>query len=261
MNKAKAAIFRELDNDKKEVNGLNDSIGSTSRKRKEKIVKTKTFNIDNLHIKTISPLTQGQRQFFSSFDYGLNIVAHGSAGTGKTYLATYLALKQLINGDAETIIFLRSSVSIRSQGHLPGSLEEKEAVYMIPFKTIVNDICECGTAWDSLIKKDKIKFITTSYIRGITLDNCVLIVDEFQNFDASEMESVLTRVGKNSRVIICGDTRQNDLNRKREISCHDWLLRIAKKMPKHFDIVKFYSSDIVRSEFCKAIIIAIEGDF
>ena len=227
--------------------------------RKKKPVKTQQPDkFDHLNIKDVKPLTYAQRQFFESFDSGYNIVADGAAGTGKTWVATYLALKELFSKKTNRIIFVRSAVNIRSQGFLPGTLDEKELVYTVPYKTIVNELCENGNAWDILTKKEYIKFMTTTYIRGITLNDCVVIVDEFQNADEGEVSSILTRIGNNSRIILCGDTRQNDLNRKREQSCHPWLLNLTAKLPDYFDKVHFTTNDVVRSGFCKAVIQAME---
>ena len=215
--------------------------------------------VENFKLLDVKPLTEGQRQVFHAFKQGLNIVAAGSAGTGKSFTATYLALEKLFNKEITKIVFVRSAVSIRSQGHLPGTQAEKEAVYTVPYKNIVNQLCQCGTAWDSLTKAGLIEFTTTTYIRGLTFDGCVMIIDEFQNIDPSEMESVLTRLGENTQLVICGDTRQNDLNRKRETSCYDWLMKVVKILPTYFDVVVFTSADVVRSKLCKAIIRAIES--
>lgn len=244
-----------------------DVVPFTGRKKKvkaeatPKAVKSVVSKVkpENYKLMDVKPLTEGQRQVFFAFKEGLNVIAAGSAGTGKSFTATYLALQKLLNKDIEKIVFVRSAVSIRSQGHLPGTQAEKEAVYTVPYKNIVNQLLQCGTAWDSLTKAGLIEFTTTTYIRGLTFDNCVMIIDEFQNMDPSEMESVLTRLGENTQLIVCGDTRQNDLNRKREVSCHDWMLKVVKQLPKYFDVVEFTSEDVVRSKLCKAIIKAIES--
>lgn len=216
--------------------------------------------MDNFHVTRITPKTEGQRKMIDSFNDGYNIVAAGTAGTGKSYVATYLALEKLVTKQVDKIIIVRSAVSIRSQGFLPGTQEEKEMVYTIPYKNIVDEICQNGTAWETLVKKGFIEFITTTYIRGLTFENCVVIVDEFQNMDASECESILTRLGENCQIIVCGDTRQNDLNRKRETSCYDWLMKLMDKLQDYFTVVKYTKEDIVRSELCKAIITAIEDN-
>jgi phosphate starvation-inducible protein PhoH and related proteins len=109
-----------------------------------------------------------------------------------------------------------------------------------------------------LTQKGAIEFITTSFVRGITLDNCVVIVDEVQSMSVHEIFSILSRVGENCQLFVCGDTRQSDLNPKRETSCYDWLIRTSEKMPDWFSIVHHYPQDIVRSEFCKALILATE---
>jgi phosphate starvation-inducible protein PhoH len=206
----------------------------------------------------LKPRTETQRQMIEGFLNGVNVLAHGSAGSGKSYVACYLALRDLFDGEKERVVFVRSAVSTRDMGFLPGSLEEKSAVYQTPFKSIVNELCGNGTAWDVLTKKGNIEFITTSYIRGTTLNDAVLIVEEFQNMDAPELESVLTRVGENTQVILCGDTRQSDLFRKREKSGVDWIKQVAERMPDWFDVVEFKSCDIVRSGFVKNLIQVIE---
>lgn len=228
----------------------NEESSTRSRKVRPKI--------ENFNLLKVKPKTQGQSDMIESFINGFNIVAEGTAGTGKSYIATYLALEKLLSKQVDKIIIVRSAVNIRSQGFLPGTLEEKELVYTIPYKNIVDQICQSGTAWETLTKKGMIQFISTTYIRGLTLENCVVIVDEFQNMDSSECESMLTRLGENCQVIICGDTRQNDLNRKREVSCYDWLMKLMTKLPEYFVVVNFTRDDIVRSELCKAIITAIE---
>ncbi len=236
----------------------NNDTTKESRKRTKRKSSTQTTNkFDNLSLIDFKPLTTAQSMMVDSYNEGMNVIADGYAGVGKTYVATYLGLKDLFDGNIEKIIFVRSAVSIRSQGFLPGSQAEKEAVYTTPFKSIVDSLLKNGTAWEVLSKKGYIEFMTTTYIRGISCDKSLIIIEEFQNMDASEIESVLTRVGKDSKVIICGDARQNDLNRKREQSCHEWLLTIARKMPDWFDVITFYPSDIVRSEFCKQLIITI----
>jgi len=228
------------------------------RRKKKVPAAKKSSSFDNLALKHVEPLTEAQRQLFFSVKEGYNVIADGAAGSGKTYGATYLALEKLFNKEIDKVVFVRSAVNIRSQGHLPGTQDEKEAVYTIPFKEIVNDICENGTAWDILFKKDLIKFLTTTYIRGITLKNCVIIFDEFQNADSGELFAVSSRLGENSTIIFCGDTFQGDLNRKREKSGHDWLLKVSDKMPDYFDVVNFTYSDIVRSEFVKQMVMAVD---
>lgn len=221
--------------------------------------KEKRKGAGNLNLIDVKAKTEPQRQMIQSFIAGMNLVAVGSSGTGKTFIATYLALKDvLIEGNHDKIVFVRSAVATRDQGFLPGTLEEKSEVYALPFKKIVNDICDSGTAWEVLSKKKTIEFITTSYIRGLTLDNCILVLDETQNLDDDELISILTRVGDNTQLIISGDTRQNDLFRSREKSCYDKLMIIAGKMPDEIDVINFLPQDIVRSGFVKKLIMVLE---
>lgn len=227
---------------------------SPKRDRKRKVVHNKEL----LKVRHIEPMTWAQSDMIEGYARGANVVATGSAGTGKSFIASYLALNSLFSKDVEKIVVVRSAVPTRDMGHLPGTLQEKSEVFTIPYKQIFNDLCENGTAWDILIKKNMVEFITTSYVRGITLENAVVIIDEFQSMTAHELYSVLTRVGKGTRVIVCGDTKQTDLDGRKEKSCFDWFMTVANKMPQWFHHTNFVQNDIVRSDFVKALIIAVE---
>jgi len=227
---------------------------SPKRDRKRKVVHNKEL----LKVRHIEPMTWAQSDMIEGYARGANVVATGSAGTGKSFIASYLALNSLFSKDVEKIVVVRSAVPTRDMGHLPGTLQEKSEVFTIPYKQIFNDLCENGTAWDILTKKNMVEFITTSYVRGITLENAVVIIDEFQSMTAHELYSVLTRVGKGTRVIVCGDTKQTDLDGRKEKSCFDWFMTVANKMPQWFHHTNFVQNDIVRSDFVKALIIAVE---
>ena len=232
-----------------------DSIEVNSRKRKAKPVKAK---IDNLNIKKVEPITEAQREMFASFMQGQNVVACGSAGTGKTYVATYLALQEVFAQRKNKVVFVRSAVPTRQIGHLPGDLNEKSLVYTTPFKQIVDDLCENGTAYNILTTKGVIEFMTTSFIRGITLDNCIIIFDEFQSSGWHELASVVSRCGKNTQIVFCGDTKQNDLiTNKHDVSGLSNFMKVADDM-EEFDIIRFYPQDIVRSGLVKSWILACE---
>ena len=232
-----------------------DSIEVSSRKRKVKHVKAK---IDNLNVKGVQPITDSQREMFTAFMHGQNIVACGSAGTGKTYVATYLALQEVFAQRKNKIVFVRSAVPTRQIGHLPGDLNEKSLVYTTPFKQIVDDLCENGTAYNILTTKGVIEFMTTSFIRGITLDNCIIIFDEFQSSGWHELASVVSRCGKNTQIVFCGDTKQNDLiTNKHDVSGLSNFMKVAGSM-EEFDIIRFYPQDIVRSGLVKSFILACE---
>ena len=231
-----------------------DDFVSPKQNRKRKI----TQNKELLKVKTVSAMTWAQSSMIESYERGSNVVAVGSAGTGKSYIASYLALTSLLNREVGKIVVVRSAVPTRDMGHLPGSLQEKSEVYTIPYRQIFNDLCSNGTAWDILTKKNMVEFITTSYVRGITLENAVVIIDEFQSMTAHELYSVLTRAGKGTRLIVCGDTKQTDLDGRKEKSCYDWFMTVTAKMPKWFEVTNFLQADIVRSDFVKALIMAVE---
>lgn len=179
--------------------------------------------------------------------------------THNTFCALYLALRDVLEyKNRDKIIIVRSNVPTRNSGFLPGSLEEKNEIYALPSKQIVNDLCQNGTAWEILTRKQIIEFTTTSYVRGLTFDNAVILLEECQNLDSPELISVLTRLGENSKIIISGDTNQSDLFRSREKSCYDTLMYISDRMQEHLDTIHFYPNDIVRSEFVKTLITILE---
>ena len=208
---------------------------------------------DNLGLRNIKPLTFAQQQFFDSYSKDYNIIASGSAGTGKSFLATYLALKSLFNQEQEKIIFVRSTVSVRDLGFLPGTAEEKAAPYFAIYKDAVDYLCDSGTAWESLLHRGSIELEPTSFVRGATWRNSVVIIDEYQNLVRSELYSVMTRLGEGSRILILGDSKQTDLTKG---SSHEYLMHMADKLSDDFDTIQFTHQDIVRSKLVKSIIIA-----
>jgi phosphate starvation-inducible protein PhoH len=222
--------------------------------RKRKVIHNKEL----LQVRHISALTWAQTDMIEGYARGANVIAVGSAGTGKSFIASYLALNSLFKKEVEKIVVVRSAVATRDMGFLPGNIQEKSEVFSIPYKQIFNDLCENGTAWDILQKKGMVDFITTSYVRGITLENSIIIIDEFQSMTTHELYSVLTRTGKGSRLIICGDTKQTDLDGRKEKSCYDWFMNVAGKMGEWFNVTTFVHQDIVRSAFVKSLIIATE---
>lgn len=220
--------------------------------------KKKSWTIHDL--KAVKPLNFAQKTMFETYFEGTNIIANGSAGTGKSYVAVYLALTDILSKGSKfkQIIIVRSAVPSREIGHLPGSIEEKMDVYESPYKDIFADLLKKKTAYDSLKEIEMVRFMPTSFVRGLTWDDAIIIVDEAQSYTFHELNSVITRLGDNSKLIICGDIAQNDLIvRKTDQSGFDKMLKIAAKMDE-FSIINFTRHDIIRSSFVKSWICATE---
>jgi len=211
-------------------------------------------------IRSIQPLTKNQEITFEEYDRGQNLVLSGSAGSGKSFLAMYLALKDLIKGsnsDYKKLIIIRSAVPSRDLGFVPGTLEEKSKVYQDPYKNIANELIGRGDAWHFLLNKEIIEFQTTSFLRGLTFTDCVIIFDEFQSATFHEIDTVLTRIGENCRFILCGDFNQNDLSIKREKSGFQEAMKILANIDGVSEI-RFTIEDVVRSGFVKEYLIEKE---
>lgn len=213
-------------------------------------------------MREIEPITDTQEDLFDAYAQGFNIAAVGTAGTGKTLCAMYLALNDVLtNRNYNKVIIVRSAVQTREQGHMPGTKEQKEALYAAPYADIANDLFERGDAWQILQTKKQVEFITTSFIRGLTFDNAIIIVDECQSMTFHELDTVITRSGESSKIIFCGDTRQDDLKSSRnraDVSGLAHFLNVLGKM-ESFDTVEFTPADIVRSGLVKEYILAKES--
>jgi phosphate starvation-inducible protein PhoH len=215
------------------------------------------FNSPNFNLKRVHPLTDNQKKTFDAFHSGKHLMLHGMAGTGKTFLSMYLAIKDLIGGtsEQEKIYIVRSVVPTRDMGFLPGSQKEKMKVYEAPYYAICSELFERGDAYDILKQKNAIEFMSTSFVRGTTLNNCYVIVDEINNMTFHELDSVITRIGKNCRVIFCGDFRQSDLSREQERNGLKEFIKVIDRL-SDFDYIDFLEADIVRSKLVKEYIIA-----
>lgn len=207
---------------------------------------------------TIDPLTENQKKFFQAYREGnLNIALHGVAGTGKTFIALYKALEEVLDKSTQfdRIVVVRSAVQSRDIGHLPGDAAEKLAIFQQPYQQICHSLFERKDAWELLEEVGTIEFISTSFIRGTTFDDAIIIVDEMQNMNFEEIDTVMTRVGNRSKIIWCGDYRQTDLRKHNDKSGILQFFDIAKYMTA-FTRIEFEAEDIVRSDLVKQYILA-----
>ena len=237
----------------------NGSVGAglTAKQMKRK----KPINTDLLN--KIEPITDNQKKLFDGYNEGKNIFAYGCAGTGKTFITLYNALKDVLDVKTpyEKIYIVRSLVSTREIGFLPGDHEDKSSLYQIPYKNMVKYMFEMPTESDfemlygNLKAQGTISFWSTSFIRGTTLDKAIVIVDEYQNLNFHELDSIITRVGQESKIMFCGDATQADLVKTNEKNGVIDFMKILRMMPS-VDIIEFGIDDIVRSGFVKEYLLA-----
>ena len=211
----------------------------------------------------IEPLTENQRRYFEEYAKNKNMFAYGCAGTGKTFIALYLALKDVLNEHTpyEKIYIVRSLVATREIGFLPGDHEDKSSLYQIPYKNMVKYMFEMPNddefdkLYFNLKAQETISLWSTSFIRGTTLDNCIVLIDEMQNLNFHELDSIITRVGQDSKIIFSGDVRQSDLVKTHERNGIIDFMRIIETM-EEFSTIEFGIDDIVRSGLVRSYIIS-----
>lgn len=206
----------------------------------------------NLELKRIDPLTATQTAFFNSYDLEKHQLLLGYAGTGKSYIALYKAFKDVSEGKYRRVVIVRSAVPTRDIGFLKGDENEKASIYMLPYKKICSELFGRDDAYDMLVKHDVIRFVLTSYVRGLTVDNSVIVVDECQNLSFHEADSIITRVGHNTRILYTGDLLQTDFTKNNEKTFYKFA-NIVSRM-EEFDVHHFNCDDIVRSGLVKSYI-------
>jgi len=214
----------------------------------------------------VEPITDNQKVLFDSYAAGKNLVAYGAAGTGKTFVTLYNAIKDVLDDSTpyEQIYIVRSLVATREIGFLPGDYEDKSDIYQVPYKHMVKYMFQMPSDADfemlygNLKSQDTIKFWSTSFLRGTTLDHSIILVDEFQNLNFHELDSIITRVGENSKIMFCGDATQSDLVKTNDRNGIVDFMNVLRKMPS-FDIIEFGIDDIVRSGLVKEYIVAKLG--
>lgn len=225
--------------------------------RKKSVNNSMTVRLDDLL--QFDPLTLNQEQAFKSWADGDNLVLTGTAGTGKTFLALYLALEEMLDNSTEyeQILLVRSMVPTREMGFLPGDKEAKEDVFLSPYKGICCELFGDKSSYSKMVSAGQLKFESTSYIRGTTFDNSILIVDEMQNLNFHELDSVITRVGRHSKIIFSGDYKQSDFKYDDDKQGIIKFLQIVEQL-KNFTIINFGWEDIVRSDFVRDYIMTKE---
>jgi predicted ribonuclease YlaK len=232
-------------------------VGLTEKQMKRR----KPINIEMM--RDIEPLTDNQRKLYESYEENKNLVAYGAAGTGKTFITLYNAIQDVLDEKTpyEKIYIVRSLVATREIGFLPGDHEDKSSLYQIPYKNMVKymfempDDASFEMLYGNLKTQGTISFWSTSFIRGTTLDKSIIIVDEFQNLNFHELDSIITRVGEDSKIMFCGDATQSDLFKTNEKNGIVDFMRILRIM-QSFDIIEFGPEDIVRSGLCREYILS-----
>lgn len=221
------------------------------------MTKPQVLRID--HLRTFDPLTENQKSCFDAWKDGNHLMMYGTAGTGKTFLGLYFALEQVMekSNTIEKLVVVRSVVPTREIGYLPGTLEEKLSAYTAPYIPLVSSMFEDGEAYRKLVVDSKLQIMSTSHIRGLTLDNTIVLVDECQNLTFHELDSIITRLGHNSRIIFAGDYRQSDFTRESDKKGIKDFINIVEQL-KNFSCVEFQWQDIVRSDFVRDYIMTKE---
>ena len=216
-----------------------------------------TLSIDSMF--EYHPITVNQEKAFEAWDEEDHLVLVGSAGTGKTFIAMYMAIESLLeeNSDYEKVVIIRSVVPTRDQGFLPGTQKEKEDAFTIPYRTIAAEIFGDPAAYNKLVTNKQVSFESTSFIRGATFNNAIVIVDEMQNLNFHELDSVITRCGKNCRIIFSGDYKQSDFKKEEEREGIIKFLHIIEHL-NNFTVVQFNWEDIVRSGLVRDYIMTKE---
>ena len=227
-------------------------------------MKTKQQQSENMNIRidnllTVDPITEHQKEVFEAWRSGDNLALVGTAGTGKTFLALYLALEEVLDKSSpyDKVRVIRSVVPTREVGFLPGPLEEKLNAFTGPYRAASAELVDDDRAYEKLVAKDFLTFESTSYIRGITFDHSIVIVDEMQNLNFHELDSVITRVGQGTKIIFAGDYKQSDFKNESDKQGVNSFLRILEQL-RHFSVVQFSWEDIVRSDFVRDYIMTKE---
>lgn len=207
----------------------------------------------------VQPVTDNQRKAVEAYDSGDSLVLAGSAGTGKTFIALSLALEDVLDKEVpyDKVVIVRSIVPTRDIGYLPGDEEEKKDAYTSPYRSICAELFQNADAWTKLKTAGTVQFMSTSFIRGLTISNAIIVLDEMQNLTFHELDSIITRVGDNCKFIMCGDYYQSDFTKETDKTGILKFLSIIEQL-RNFTVVEFGWEDIVRSDFVRDYIMTKE---
>jgi|TARA_B100001093_G_C26797499_1_gene1001834 predicted ribonuclease YlaK len=206
----------------------------------------------------IKPITKHQEETFSAWNVGDNLVLNGSAGTGKTFMSLYLGLNEVFGkSNHKKLVIIRSVVPTRDLGFLPGTVEEKLSAFETPYQQMCTELFKDKNSYETLKTKHQIEFLSTSYIRGTTFNDSILIIDECQNLTFHELDSIITRVGHNCRIIFCGDYYQSDFKQAKDKAGIIEFINIIEHL-NSFSVIEFDWKDIVRSDFVRDYIMTKE---
>ena len=213
-------------------------------------------------LSSIKPVTDSQKKVFETWKQGLNQFLFGCAGTGKTFVSLYLALQDVLKNETpyDKVIVVRSLIPTREIGFLPGDEEDKAALYQVPYSNMMQFMFTqpneqaFSMLYDRLKAQGSFYFLSTSFLRGLTFDNSIIIVDECQNLNFHELDTIITRVGQDSKIVFCGDFGQSDLTRMNEKNGLMNFLQILQEM-NEFNCTEFDIGDIVRSGFVRSYLI------
>jgi|TARA_R110000772_G_scaffold223989_1_gene334552 phosphate starvation-inducible PhoH-like protein/PhoH-like ATPase len=225
------------------------------------MAKAKDIRINDMV--SVSAVTDNQKVAFKDYKDGKNLFLYGAAGTGKTFITLYMALQEALTNETkyDTVYIVRSAVPTREIGFLPGDEEDKTALFQVPYQNMVRFMFEqpneqaFSMLYERLKNQGTLMFLTTSFLRGITLDNAIIIVDEAQNLTFHELDTIITRVGMDSKIMFCGDFFQSDLQKHIDKEGIKHFMKILKNM-KSFSNIEFTLGDIVRSGMVKEYLIS-----
>ncbi len=222
----------------------------------------KKMYINDKNLVKVEPVGPAQGTAFEKYAEGKNLFLTGSAGTGKTFILLYLALKEVLDKGTpyDKVVIVRSLLPSRDVGFLPGTLEEKSMLYQNSYRFLVRYLFEMPNEqefdllYDKLLAQGSIEFASTSFLRGLTFDRSIIIVDEAQNLTFQELDTITTRVGQETKIMFAGDEGQTDITNGDRNGYHNFSA-IVDDMDE-VETIEFGIGDIIRSGFARSYIIA-----